>query len=141
MREIHIGSLRIGGGNQILIIAGPCVIENVDTTLHTAARLKEICGGLGLPLIFKSSYDKANRTAITSYRGPGLERGLMILAEVKERYGIPVLSDVHSVSEVEPASEVLDVIQIPAFLCRQTDLVLAASRTGRAVRPTAASCA
>lgn len=133
MKEVHIGPLKIAGDNRILIIAGPCVIENIDITLHTAARLKEICGALGLPLIFKSSYDKANRTAITSYRGPGLERGLMVLAEVKERFGIPVLSDVHSVSEVEPASEVLDVIQIPAFLCRQTDLVLAASRTGRAV--------
>jgi 2-dehydro-3-deoxyphosphooctonate aldolase (KDO 8-P synthase) len=133
VKEVHIGSLKIAGDNRILIIAGPCVIENIDITLHTAARLKEICGALGLPLIFKSSYDKANRTAITSYRGPGLERGLMVLAEVKERFGIPVLSDVHSVSEVEPASEVLDVIQIPAFLCRQTDLVLAASRTGRAV--------
>ncbi len=133
MTEVRVGSLTVGNDGPLLIIAGPCVIENAEITFHTAERLKALCGALGLPLIFKSSYDKANRTAITSYRGPGLERGLMILSEVKETYGIPVLSDVHSTYEVEAAAEVLDVIQIPAFLCRQTDLVLAASKTGKAV--------
>ncbi len=111
------------------MIAGPCVIEDEATTFFVAQRLKDICNRLGIPLVFKSSYDKANRTSISSYRGPGLEKGLEILAGVKERLGLPVLSDIHQISEVELATGVLDVIQIPAFLCRQTDLVVAAAST------------
>jgi 2-dehydro-3-deoxyphosphooctonate aldolase (KDO 8-P synthase) len=128
-----IGNIALGGGNPLSLIAGPCVIEDEDTVFHTAQRLKEICAELDISLIFKSSYDKANRTSLGSFRGPGLDRGLRILSEVKSRFQLPVLSDVHSVDEVKPASEVLDVLQIPAFLCRQTDLILAASRTGRTV--------
>ncbi len=115
------------------MIAGPCVMEDEALTLEIARTLKTYAEELALPLIFKASYDKANRTAITSFRGPGLKAGLKILARVKEEVGLPVLSDVHQVSEVAPAAEVLDVLQIPAFLCRQTDLVVAAAATGKAV--------
>jgi 2-dehydro-3-deoxyphosphooctonate aldolase (KDO 8-P synthase) len=132
-RAIKAGEATIGGGGPLVIIAGPCVIENRDITIETAHRLKEICFSLELPLIFKSSYDKANRTSIRSFRGPGLEGGLAILAEVKGGLGLPVLSDVHLPEECGPASEVLDILQIPAFLSRQTDLILAAAETGRPV--------
>jgi len=121
------------GNSGLVMIAGPCVIESESATLEIARALKEISAQLSLPLIFKASYDKANRTSITSYRGPGLKAGLKILARVKEEVGLPVLSDVHQVSEVGPAAEVLDVLQIPAFLCRQTDLVVAAAATGKPV--------
>ncbi|MBI3593043.1 MAG: 3-deoxy-8-phosphooctulonate synthase [Nitrospirae bacterium] len=131
--EIKIDNISIGNNNLPLIIAGPCVIENEEITLHTAERLKEICYTAGLPFIFKSSYDKANRTSVNSFRGPGIDRGLRILSEVKSRFKIPVLSDVHSVNEINAASDVLDVLQLPAFLCRQTDLILAASDTGKPV--------
>jgi len=133
LREIHIGSLKSGGDNLPLIIAGPCVIEDEDTTFHTARSIKKICLELGLPFVFKSSFDKANRTSISSYRGPGLDKGLRILSEVRRRFEIPVISDIHSVEQVKPAAEVLDVIQVPAFLCRQTDIILAASNTGKPV--------
>ncbi len=116
-----------------MLIAGPCVIESEDITFHTAERLKEMCAALNIPLIFKSSFDKANRTSLTSYRGPGIDRGLRILSEVRDKFSVPVLSDVHSVHEVKPASEVLDVLQIPAFLCRQTDLIIAAAQAGKTV--------
>ncbi len=132
-REINIGNVKIGGGNTPIIIAGPCVIEGEGITFEIVKRLKEICDGLGLPLLFKSSYDKANRTSISSYRGPGLDRGLRILADVRAKFDIPVLADVHSITEIKPASEVLDVLQIPAFLCRQTDLILAVSKAGKPV--------
>lgn len=132
--EIAIGDrIIIGRGRPLVIIAGPCVIENEDVTFYTAEKLRQMCSAAGLPLIFKSSFDKANRTSLGSFRGPGIERGLRILSDVRERYGLPVLSDIHSVEEAGPASEVLDVLQIPAFLCRQTDLLLAAARTGRPV--------
>ena len=132
--EMTIGNrIRFGVGRPLVIIAGPCVIENEDVTFHTAEKLGEITSALGLQLIFKSSFDKANRTSLNSFRGPGIERGLRVLSDVKKRFGLPVLSDIHSAQEAAPASEVLDVLQIPAFLCRQTDLVLAAARTGRAV--------
>ncbi|NTU41517.1 MAG: 3-deoxy-8-phosphooctulonate synthase [Nitrospirales bacterium] len=117
----------------LLIIAGPCVIEDEATVLQTAERLKEICAGLDLPFLFKASYDKANRTSIGSFRGPGMEKGLEILSAVKQRLRVPVISDIHSKEEIRPAAEVLDMIQIPAFLCRQTDIVLEASRTGKPV--------
>ena len=117
----------------MVMIAGPCVMESPALTLEIAWALKDIAQGLSLPLIFKASYDKANRTSLTSFRGPGLEAGLEILAQVKAQVGLPVLSDVHQVSEVERAAQVLDVLQIPAFLCRQTDLVVAAAATGKVV--------
>ncbi len=132
-KEIIISGIKMGRNNLPLIIAGPCVIETEDITLRTAQRLKEICSNVGLPFIFKSSYDKANRTSIKSFRGPGIEKGLRVLADVKSKLNIPVLSDIHSVEEIKPASEVLDALQIPAFLCRQTDLILAASKTGKPV--------
>ncbi len=129
---IPVGDFWIGDGGLVMI-AGPCVIESEGLALEVAWALKEISEQLALPLIFKSSYDKANRTSVNSFRGPGLAAGLEILARVKQEVGLPVLSDVHGVSEVEPAARVLDVLQIPAFLCRQTDLVLAAAGTGKPV--------
>jgi 2-dehydro-3-deoxyphosphooctonate aldolase (KDO 8-P synthase) len=132
-KEIKISNITVGANSPLLLIAGPCVIEDEDTVLETARRLKEICERLNIPLIFKSSYDKANRTSLKGFRGPGLKKGLKILEAVKEKYGLLILSDVHSVEEVKPAGEVLDVLQIPAFLCRQTDLILEASRTGKPV--------
>jgi 2-dehydro-3-deoxyphosphooctonate aldolase (KDO 8-P synthase) len=132
-RKIIIGKTALGGGSPLTLIAGPCVIEDEDVTFHTAKRLKELCLELGFAFIFKSSYDKANRSSLSSFRGPGLEKGLRTLADVRSRFQVPVLSDIHAVNEVKPASEVLDVLQIPAFLCRQTDLILAAAGTGRAV--------
>jgi 2-dehydro-3-deoxyphosphooctonate aldolase (KDO 8-P synthase) len=133
MRETSINRVLIGGTGLPLIIAGPCVIENEDVTFHTAELLKEICSSAGFPFVFKSSFDKANRSSLSSYRGPGLEKGLRMLSDVKSRFGLPVTSDVHSISEVGPAAEVLDMLQIPAFLCRQTDLIVAASESGRPV--------
>jgi len=132
-REISIANTKLGGNNPLYIIAGPCVIESEDIAFYTAERLKVICSQVGLSLLFKSSYDKANRTSLSSFRGPGLDKGLQIFSDVRSRFGIPVISDVHSIDEVKPASEVLDAFQIPAFLCRQTDLVLSASHTGKPV--------
>lgn len=132
-REISIANTKLGGNNPLYIIAGPCVIESEDIAFYTAERLKVICSQVGLSLLFKSSYDKANRTSLYSFRGPGLEKGLQIFSDVRSRFGIPVISDVHSIDEVKPASEVLDALQIPAFLCRQTDLILSASNTGKPV--------
>jgi 2-dehydro-3-deoxyphosphooctonate aldolase (KDO 8-P synthase) len=132
-REISIANTKLGGNNPLYIIAGPCVIENEDIAFYTAERLKVICSQVGLSLLFKSSYDKANRTSLSSFRGPGLEKGLQIFSDVRSRFGIPVISDVHSIDEVKPSSEVLDALQIPAFLCRQTDLILSASNTGKPV--------
>jgi 2-dehydro-3-deoxyphosphooctonate aldolase (KDO 8-P synthase) len=129
---VAIADFWVGKGDLVMI-AGPCVIESADTTLAIARTLKDYARELALPLIFKASYDKANRTALSSFRGPGLEAGLEILARVKREIGLPVLSDVHQVSEVEPAARVLDVLQIPAFLCRQTDLLVAAAETGKVV--------
>ncbi len=130
--KFPISDFMIGDGTLVLI-AGPCVIESAAATLEIARALKEIARELSLPLIFKASYDKANRTSVTSYRGPGPAAGLEILGRVKEEVGLPVISDVHQVSEVEPAAKVLDVIQIPAFLCRQTDLLVVAAKTGKVV--------
>ena len=132
-REIKIGDIIFGNGCSSLVIAGPCVIESEDIVFQTAEQLKKICGETGLPLVFKSSYDKANRSSIGSYRGPGIDKGLRILSDVRTKFGIPIISDVHSVDEVGPASEVLDALQIPALLCRQTDLILSASKTGKPV--------
>lgn len=133
MREVRIGEIRIGKGNPLVLIAGPCVIENEEITFTTAQKLKEVCDRLGISLIFKSSFDKANRTSGSSFRGPGIDQGLKILSQIKKKFSIPVISDIHAVDEVRPASEVLDALQIPAFLCRQTDLILSSSRTGKPV--------
>jgi 2-dehydro-3-deoxyphosphooctonate aldolase (KDO 8-P synthase) len=130
-RLVRVGDVSIGEGRPLALIAGPCVIESRESLLAIAEKLKKIAGERGIPFIFKASYDKANRSSIHSYRGPGLEDGLAMLDEVKKCYGLPVLSDVHQVEEAGPAAEVLDVLQIPAFLCRQTDLVIAAAATGR----------
>ncbi len=132
-REVRVGEVTIGGGRPLALIGGPCAIEGEKHALMTAERLAAIAARRGVPFIYKSSYDKANRSSVNGYRGPGLVDGLKILRKVRERVGVPVLSDVHQVSEVEPAAEVLDVLQIPAFLCRQTDLVVAAARTGKPV--------
>ncbi|WP_372677577.1 3-deoxy-8-phosphooctulonate synthase [Desulfosarcina sp.] len=119
--------------SPFFLVSGPCVIEDEAVTLRIATRLKELTESLGIPLTFKASYDKANRTAITSFRGPGIQDGLRVLAKVKETLDVPILSDVHRISEVAAAAQVLDVIQIPAFLCRQTDLLLAVAKTGKPV--------
>jgi 2-dehydro-3-deoxyphosphooctonate aldolase (KDO 8-P synthase) len=133
MQPVSIGSITIGAGHPLALIGGPCAIEGESFMLDVATRLRDIAAKVGVPFIFKSSYDKANRTSIRSYRGPGLHAGLEILQKIKDVVGVPVLSDVHAVEEVEAAAEVLDVLQIPAFLCRQTDLVVAAARTGKPV--------
>jgi len=133
VREIHVGNVKIGGNRPFVLIAGPCVIESEALTLRCAERLMTICNGITTPLVFKASYDKANRTSVTSFRGPGMREGLRILAKVKESLGISVLTDIHSIEEIGPASEVADVLQIPAFLCRQTDLVAAAARSGKVI--------
>ena len=132
-REISIATMRIGGNRPLVLIAGPCVIESESATLRHAERLMTICNALSIPLIFKASYDKANRTSVNAYRGPGLREGLAILRKVKESLGVAVVSDIHSIEQVAPAAEVLDVLQIPAFLCRQTDLLVAAAQTGRVI--------
>jgi 2-dehydro-3-deoxyphosphooctonate aldolase (KDO 8-P synthase) len=132
-KEVCIGAIIIGGHNPLILIAGPCVIEGEEFTISLAWKLKEISADVGIPLIFKASYDKANRTSISSFRGPGLKEGLRILKRVKEEVGVPILSDVHRISEVSRAAEVLDIVQIPAFLCRQTDLLVEAGRMGRPI--------
>jgi 2-dehydro-3-deoxyphosphooctonate aldolase (KDO 8-P synthase) len=132
MAPIRLGSHRLGGPG-LFLIAGPCVIESPKHPRFVASRLQEITEELGIPFIFKASYDKANRSSGKSYRGPGMRGGLEILARVKEDLGLPILTDVHEVEQVEPVAKVADILQIPAFLCRQTDLVLAAAETGRIV--------
>lgn len=132
-KTVQVGDIKIGTGNAVVFIGGPCVIESAESARRHAERIKEISDKAGVPFIFKASYDKANRSSVGSYRGPGLKEGLKILAAIKKDLGIPVLSDVHSVEQVEPAAEVLDIIQIPAFLCRQTDLLVKAAATGRVV--------
>lgn len=132
MKAVRVGNVSIGG-KALTLIGGPCVIESARSCLESARRLKGLAEEAGVGFIFKSSYDKANRLSLESYRGPGIRKGLDILNLVKQKTGLPVLSDVHSPEEVQPAAQVLDVIQIPAFLCRQTDLVLAAASTGKTV--------
>ncbi len=132
-RTVRIGQLALGAGQPLFIIAGPCVIESERHTLKMAEALSSAARELRFPYIFKASFDKANRTAANSYRGPGLERGLEVLARVKKEFDVPVLTDVHEVRQISPAAEVCDVIQIPAFLSRQTDLLIAAGRSGAAV--------
>lgn len=130
---VKIANIEIGPDKPLLIIAGPCVIESWDVVYHTAKALTELSKQLGFSLVFKSSYDKANRTSIDSFRGPGLINGLNMLLEIKRQFGVELLSDVHEEVHCQPAARVLDILQIPAFLCRQTDLIVAAARTGKAV--------
>jgi 2-dehydro-3-deoxyphosphooctonate aldolase (KDO 8-P synthase) len=128
MKQIVFDTFAMGGGLPLVLIAGPCVIEDEDTTIEVARILKGLTEELKIPLIFKASYDKANRTSLNSFRGPGIEEGLKILQKVKEEFGIPVLSDVHRFEEIGEASSVLDVVQVPAFLCRQTDFIMEVAR-------------
>ncbi len=133
MKTVEVGGLRVGGGNPLVLIAGPCVIESAQHATAVAERVRDITRRLGVPFIFKASYDKANRTSIKSFRGPGLTEGLRILGDIKRRVGVPILTDIHEASQAAPAAAVADVLQIPAFLSRQTDLLVAAAKTGRAV--------
>ncbi len=133
MKTVTIGPITVGGQQPIALIAGPCVIEDPARTLAIGQRVKEIAGRLGMPYIFKASFDKANRSSYGSFRGPGLREGLAILAGIKQELQVPVLSDIHCVTQIEEAAEVLDILQIPAFLCRQTDLVYQAAKTGKVV--------
>jgi 2-dehydro-3-deoxyphosphooctonate aldolase (KDO 8-P synthase) len=133
MKLVEIGNFKIGAGRPLAVIAGPCVIESQESALRHASLLKEAADRAGVPYIFKSSYDKANRSSASSFRGPGLERGLEILAEVKRKIGVPVLTDVHESAQVAAVQEIADVLQIPAFLCRQTDFVVAVANSGKVV--------
>lgn len=133
MKLVKVGDFEIGAGRALAVIAGPCVIESRDSALRHALRFKEAAARVGVPYIFKSSYDKANRSSIGSFRGPGIQRGLEILAEIKEKVGVPVLTDVHEAEQVAAVAQVADVLQIPAFLCRQTDFVVAVARSGKVV--------
>src|SRR5207302_2969847 len=131
MRTVEINGLRIGAGLTHLIIAGPCVIEDTGLVLETAAELKRITTDLKLSFIFKSSYDKANRSSGTSFRGPGMERGLEILAKVKKELKLPIITDVHAEAEIAEVAKIVDVLQTPAFLCRQTDFIRAVAQSGK----------
>jgi 2-dehydro-3-deoxyphosphooctonate aldolase (KDO 8-P synthase) len=133
VQSVQAGSVSLGGGAPLALIAGPCVIESEAHALQIAEAVAAVASRCGTPFIFKASYDKANRTSGTAFRGPGLEQGLRVLAMVKRRVGAPILTDIHDASQAAPAAEVADVLQIPAFLSRQTDIIIAAARTGRAV--------
>ena len=130
---VDIGSFKVGQGQRPFLIAGPCVIESEQLVMDTAGRIAELTKALGIPYVFKSSFDKANRTSIHSFRGPGLEKGLAVLEHVREKLGLPVLTDVHTEEQATEAGKIVDVLQIPAFLCRQTDLLIAAAKTGKIV--------
>jgi 2-dehydro-3-deoxyphosphooctonate aldolase (KDO 8-P synthase) len=132
-RLIQVGGVEIGGGRPLAVIAGPCVVENRDSALRHAAALKECADRVGVSYVFKSSYDKANRSSAESYRGPGLKKGLEILAEVKRKIGVPILTDVHEIDQIDAVKQVADILQIPAFLCRQTDFVIAVAKSGAVV--------
>ena len=132
-RTVELGKLKLGTGQKLFLIAGPCVIESERHAMKMAERIACVARDLKVPTIFKASYDKANRTSVESFRGPGLRQGLKVLARIKNEFRLPVLTDVHAVEEVSPAAEVCDILQIPAFLCRQTDLLVAAGRSGAVV--------
>ncbi|AGF77472.1 3-deoxy-8-phosphooctulonate synthase [Desulfocapsa sulfexigens DSM 10523] len=125
--------INVGSDQPLLLIAGPCALESEELARRVAGEMQEICGRLGISYVFKASFDKANRTSLDSYRGPGLDEGLSILSRIREEMQVPVISDVHDVGQIAPAAEVLDILQIPAFLCRQTDLLVAAAQTGKPV--------
>jgi len=133
VKPVSIGAFEVGGGSPLAFIAGPCVIESASHALDLAAAIREIAARCGVPMVFKASYDKANRTSRHSFRGPGLDEGLKVLADIKARTGLPILTDIHEPSHAAVAAQVVDILQIPAFLSRQTDLLVAAARTGKAV--------
>lgn len=133
VNRVKIGGYEIGGNNRFTLIAGPCVMESLEIMDEIAGKVKEICDRLGINYIFKASFDKANRSSIYSYRGPGIEEGMKMLKTIKDKYNIPVLTDVHEAWQCEKVAEVADVLQIPAFLCRQTDLLIAAANTGKVI--------
>ena len=132
-KKVPLGPIVFGDSRQIVLIGGPCVIESEEHALRHAEKISKIAREMNVPYVFKASYDKANRSSGKSFRGPGLGKGLAILAKVKKEFDLPVISDIHSIEEIAPAAEVLDILQVPAFLCRQTDLLLAAAGTGRIV--------
>jgi 2-dehydro-3-deoxyphosphooctonate aldolase (KDO 8-P synthase) len=133
MKQVVVKGIRIGDKNKMVLIAGPCVIESENLCLNLAKRIKEMTVKLDIPFVFKASFDKANRMSLGSFRGPGIKKGLDILNKIKDKVRVPVLSDVHCVKDILEAAKVLDIIQIPAFLCRQTDIIVAAAKTGKAV--------
>jgi 2-dehydro-3-deoxyphosphooctonate aldolase (KDO 8-P synthase) len=137
MSKVKVKTVRVGkvvfGAKKLAFIAGPCVIESVEGVMELAAKLVAMADKMGAPLVFKASFDKANRTSLDSYRGPGLKEGLAILKEIKDRFNVPILTDIHDASQAETAAEVVDILQIPAFLSRQTDLLVAAAETGKVI--------
>ncbi|HPH03175.1 MAG TPA: 3-deoxy-8-phosphooctulonate synthase [Spirochaetota bacterium] len=133
IETVSIGKFSIGRGRPLALIAGPCVLESEETASRIAHTLVRVSSALGVPFVFKASWDKANRTALSSWRGPGMDEGLEILSRIKQKFGVPVITDVHQPGDCAPVAEVADILQIPAFLCRQTDLLVAAAATGRAV--------
>ncbi|MBI4972202.1 MAG: 3-deoxy-8-phosphooctulonate synthase, partial [Candidatus Omnitrophica bacterium] len=133
MRQVTVKNIKIGDRNPLVLIAGPCVIESESLCMDTAKKIKYIAAKIGMPFIFKSSFDKANRLSVDSYRGPGLKKGLEVLRKVKEKLKIPILSDIHCQREISEVAKVLDIIQIPAFFCRQTDIVVAAATTSKVI--------
>ena len=133
MNKVTVGNFKIGGDEPLTLLAGPCVLESLDRALLIGRTTKEICQRLGVNYVFKASFDKANRSSFHSFRGPGLEKGLAWLAEIKKQLGVPIVTDIHESYQAEPAGKVADILQIPAFLCRQTDLLHAAAQTGRVV--------
>ena len=133
MNKVKVGNFTIGGDSPLTLLAGPCVLESLERSLLIGRTVKEICGRLGINYVFKASFDKANRSSFHSFRGPGLEKGLAWLKTIKEELGVPVVTDIHESYQAAPAAEVADILQIPAFLCRQTDLLHAAAQTGRVV--------
>lgn len=133
MNKVKVGNFEIGGGEPLALLAGPCVLESLERSLYIGRTIKEICGRLGMPYVFKASFDKANRSSYHSFRGPGIEKGLEMLQTIKDELQVPVVTDIHEPWQAEKAAEVADILQIPAFLCRQTDLLHAAAQTGRVV--------
>jgi 2-dehydro-3-deoxyphosphooctonate aldolase (KDO 8-P synthase) len=133
MKHVNVGPVTFGGTKPLTLIAGPCAIEDENLTLRIAEGLKEITHDLGCQFVFKASYDKANRTSVTSFRGLGVERGLRVLERVNREFDVPIISDIHDISQVKAAADVLDILQIPAFLCRQTDLLVAAGNSGKPI--------
>lgn len=139
MNIVTVGNYKVGQGCPMLLMAGPCVLEGYERSLMIGRRAKAIADKLGMPYVFKASFDKANRSSYNSFRGPGLKEGLAILAQIKKDLGVPIVTDIHEPAQAEPVAEVADILQIPAFLCRQTDLVYQAAKTGRTVNVKKAS--
>lgn len=133
MNKVKVGNFTVGGGEKLTLLAGPCVLEGLERSLMIGRTVKEICERLDINYVFKASFDKANRSSFHSFRGPGMEKGLEILVEIKKELNVPVVTDIHETYQAEPVAKVADILQIPAFLCRQTDLLHAAAKTGRVV--------